>query len=176
MKHIWNISIPRSIWVAWVHVYLLKNRNLLWIFKVPCNFSWTCSKILKLRDGALLLDLSISTKQKGTLCFYVMIHGIRMGLYFYMSHLQKRKSHLQKGKPSSKERNYSAHYCIETDYHQITKKVLIQDQLTLIWGIKSLVAQLSLIGVFNRDIEDSNLPPYLIHTYLDLNMKYQNTI
>jgi len=49
-SHIWNLLIQAgSLWVAWVHKYLLKGKNLREV-KIPQNCSWSCSQILKLRD------------------------------------------------------------------------------------------------------------------------------
>ena len=50
MRHIWNIlSVnTQSLWVKWVHIYLLKNLSF-WTTKPPTLCSWYWRKLLKMR-------------------------------------------------------------------------------------------------------------------------------
>ena len=49
-KHIWDLFIDAgSLWVAWVHTYLLQGKNF-WYVHIPNNCSGGWRKILKLRD------------------------------------------------------------------------------------------------------------------------------
>lgn len=50
MKHIWAILTDKdSLWVAWVHKYLIKG-NPFWKISVPSSPSWTWRKILLARE------------------------------------------------------------------------------------------------------------------------------
>jgi hypothetical protein len=52
MRHIWSLfARAGSIWVAWVHAYLLKGRSF-WSVSIPQNSSWCWRKLLKLRAMA----------------------------------------------------------------------------------------------------------------------------
>ncbi|GKV32308.1 hypothetical protein SLEP1_g40922 [Rubroshorea leprosula] len=49
LKHIWLLfSKAGSIWVAWVHEYLIKGRSF-WTLSIPADASWGWRKILKLQ-------------------------------------------------------------------------------------------------------------------------------
>lgn len=49
-KHIWDLFIDAgSLWVAWVHTYLLQGKNF-WYVHIPNSCSWGWRKILKFRD------------------------------------------------------------------------------------------------------------------------------
>lgn len=50
LRHIWNLfARTGSIWVAWVHSYLVKGKSF-WGVKAPQNSSWVWRKILNLRN------------------------------------------------------------------------------------------------------------------------------
>ena len=50
MKHIWNVFYRKdSIWVAWVREVLLRQGST-WNARIPSRCSWSCRKILQLRD------------------------------------------------------------------------------------------------------------------------------
>ncbi|GLT73885.1 hypothetical protein SLA2020_457150 [Shorea laevis] len=52
LKHIWLLfSKAGSIWVAWVHEYLIKGRSF-WTLNISADASWGWRKILKLRHIA----------------------------------------------------------------------------------------------------------------------------
>jgi hypothetical protein len=52
MRHVWSIFAKSgSIWVAWVHEYLLKGRSF-WNVSIPYNSSWCWRKLLKIRSLA----------------------------------------------------------------------------------------------------------------------------
>ena len=53
MQNIWAIiSRAVSIWIAWIHAYVLKGRDF-WNVQGAMNSSWSWKKILKLREKAL---------------------------------------------------------------------------------------------------------------------------
>jgi hypothetical protein len=52
MRHIWSLfARSGSIWVAWVHAYLLKGKSF-WSVSIPQNCSWCWRKLLKMRNLA----------------------------------------------------------------------------------------------------------------------------
>lgn len=52
LQHVWSLfARSGSIWIAWVHEYLLKGMSF-WSISVPHNSSWGCKKLLKLRGIA----------------------------------------------------------------------------------------------------------------------------
>ncbi len=54
MKHIWNLFTQSgSLWVAWVHDFLLKGM-CFWSIKIPLDSSWGWRTIFKLRQKAII--------------------------------------------------------------------------------------------------------------------------
>jgi hypothetical protein len=52
MRHIWSLfAKPKSIWVAWIQMYLLKWRSF-WNVKLPQDCSWTWRKLLRIQNLA----------------------------------------------------------------------------------------------------------------------------
>ncbi|XP_058211589.1 uncharacterized protein LOC131323761 [Rhododendron vialii] len=50
IRHLWALSFKAaSLWVKWVHMYILKGHSL-WEIPIPNDASWVIRKLLKLRD------------------------------------------------------------------------------------------------------------------------------
>lgn len=49
IRHLWALSLKAdSLWVKWVHMYILKGQSL-WGISIPNDASWVLRKLLKLR-------------------------------------------------------------------------------------------------------------------------------
>jgi hypothetical protein len=52
LRHIWTLfARSGSLWVAWIHIYLLKGRSF-WNLSIPQDCSWSWRKLLNLHSFA----------------------------------------------------------------------------------------------------------------------------